>query len=208
VCAENSNGFSRLNEKGFVVFQGFEAFDDRMETVPIAGGLPGSPIDDQVLGIFRHLGVQVVHQHPERAFLAPAMGMQSGPARRPDGMVFRIHCHHDILHEKDKYIISCREFSNVPRLAYHASTNLIFREYFLTRIWLSTSKPTRFQSSRLGPETIPRTRLSIRLFINRRFSTFKIYLNNKDVQNLTSQSKNTLTEPNERIINNLEAAEV
>src|SRR5439155_16040515 len=45
---------------------------------------PRAAVHHQFLGSLRHLGVEVVHQHPERRLLNPAFARASGAPRRPN----------------------------------------------------------------------------------------------------------------------------
>ena len=59
--------------------------DDRVERLPAAGGAAGAAVDHEVLGVLGDLGVEVVHQHPQRGFLLPALAGDLGAARGADG---------------------------------------------------------------------------------------------------------------------------
>ena len=59
--------------------------DDRVEGLPRAGGLAGAAVDHQLVRLLGDLGIEVVHQHPERGFLAPAAAAERAAPRRPDG---------------------------------------------------------------------------------------------------------------------------
>ncbi len=59
--------------------------DDRVERLPGPCRPAGPAVDDQVVGILGHLGVEVVHEHPESRFLLPAAARHRGPAGRPNG---------------------------------------------------------------------------------------------------------------------------
>ena len=57
---------------------------DRVERLPAAGGATGAAVDHEVLGVLGDLGVEVVHQHPQRGFLLPALAGDVGAARGAD----------------------------------------------------------------------------------------------------------------------------
>ncbi len=57
---------------------------DRVERLPAAGGAAGAAVDDEILGVLGDLGVEVVHQHPQRGFLLPALAGQLGAAGGAD----------------------------------------------------------------------------------------------------------------------------
>ena len=67
------HGFARLHQERFVALEPLELADDRIERGPGAGGLPRAAVDHEVLGTLGDVGVQVVHQHPHRGFLLPAL---------------------------------------------------------------------------------------------------------------------------------------
>ena len=55
--------------------------DDRVERLPRACRAPGPAVDDEVVRILGDLGIEVVHEHPQRRFLRPAAAGQLAPAR-------------------------------------------------------------------------------------------------------------------------------
>ena len=58
----------------------------RVEAAPVAGGLAGAAVDDQVVGALGDLGVEVVLQHPQRRLRLPAAARSAvGAARGADG---------------------------------------------------------------------------------------------------------------------------
>ncbi len=79
---EDGDGLAGLHDQGFVVLEPPKRGDDGVERGPAARGAAGSAVDDQLVGPFRHLRVEVVHQHPERGFLRPAF---AGKRRTPRG---------------------------------------------------------------------------------------------------------------------------
>ena len=58
--------------------------DDRVEALPLPGGLAGAAVDDQLLGPLGHLRVEVVHQHPQGGLLRPALAGDRGAASGPN----------------------------------------------------------------------------------------------------------------------------
>ena len=42
----------------------------------------GAAVDDQILGTLGDLGIEIVHQHPQRGFLRPALAGERRAARR------------------------------------------------------------------------------------------------------------------------------
>ena len=73
-----------LYDQGLVVLELLKAGDDGPERFPVAGRLAGPSVDDQLAGALRDLGIEVVHQHPEGAFLRPALCVQACPSGGPD----------------------------------------------------------------------------------------------------------------------------
>ena len=55
--------------------------DDGVERLPGARRLAGAAVDDEVVGIFGDLGIEVVHQHAQGRFLDPALAGAFGAAR-------------------------------------------------------------------------------------------------------------------------------
>ena len=51
----------------------------------LRAALPDAAVDDQVVGVLGHLGIEVVHEHPQRRFLDPALAVQLGAAGSTDG---------------------------------------------------------------------------------------------------------------------------
>jgi hypothetical protein len=63
VRLENAHGLARLNEHRFVGLEFLERLDNLVETLPVARSLADAAIDNQILGPFGDLRVEVVHQH-------------------------------------------------------------------------------------------------------------------------------------------------
>src|SRR5919108_659382 len=72
VRAEHPHRLARLDQEGLVVLERPQRADDGVEGLPAASGPAGPAVHDQILGPLGHLGVEVVHQHPERGLLWPA----------------------------------------------------------------------------------------------------------------------------------------
>jgi hypothetical protein len=51
-----------------ISFQSPERLNDSVKAFPISGGAANPAIDDEVFGTLCHLGVEIVHQHPQRSF--------------------------------------------------------------------------------------------------------------------------------------------
>ena len=72
VGAEDPNRLARLDEQRLVVAQLAQRPDDRVEGIPGTRRAPPASIDDQLVGVLGHLGIEVVHQHPHGRLLLPA----------------------------------------------------------------------------------------------------------------------------------------
>ena len=70
--AEDSHRLPGLDEQGLVGLQGLQSVDDGIKTGPVARGFAGSAVDDELVGLLRHLRIEVIHEHPQRGFLRPA----------------------------------------------------------------------------------------------------------------------------------------
>ena len=87
--AENSNGLAGLNKQRLIVLQIPERLHDCMERFPASGRPAGAPIDDEVIWVLGHLGIEVVHQHPQGGFLDPALAGALRAARGADASMCR-----------------------------------------------------------------------------------------------------------------------
>ena len=83
--AENADGLSALHEQRLVLAEGEERPDERLQRVVVARCLARAAVDDQLLGLLRHLAVEVVEEHPKRRLRLPRAGVQRLSARRADG---------------------------------------------------------------------------------------------------------------------------
>ena len=59
--------------------------DDGVERLPAARRPPRAAVDDEVVGVLGHVGIEVVHQHPHRGFLVPAQAGDGGAGGRGNG---------------------------------------------------------------------------------------------------------------------------
>ncbi len=84
VGAEDADRLARLDEHRLVVGERAQRPAQRVEGVPRPGGTAGPAVDDEVVGAFGDLRVEVVLQHPERRLLRPPPTAQLGPPRRPN----------------------------------------------------------------------------------------------------------------------------
>ena len=85
VRTEDADRLAGLHQHRLVSLQGPQSADDRVEGLPAAHGATGAAVDNEVVGMFRDLGVEVVHQHAKGSLLPPAQASDFGAARGPDG---------------------------------------------------------------------------------------------------------------------------
>ena len=87
--AEDADRLAALDQQRLVVLQPPKRLDDPVVAGPVARGLAAAAVDDELLGTLRHLGVEVVHEHPEGGFLVPSLagdgGAPGGADRRVRG---------------------------------------------------------------------------------------------------------------------------
>ena len=62
--AEDADRLAALDEERLVLAELEQAADEGTKGLRVARGLPGAPVDDQILGPFCDLGIEVVEQHP------------------------------------------------------------------------------------------------------------------------------------------------
>ena len=89
---EHGHRLPGLHDQRLVVFQVFERLHDGPETLPVPGRLPRPSVDDELFGLLADLRIEVVHQHPERSLLRPALGLEFCPPWGSDLSVFIIFC--------------------------------------------------------------------------------------------------------------------
>ena len=83
--AHDADGPAGLDQHGLVLLQRGQGADHRVERLPVACGLARAAVDDQVVGALGVLGVEVVHQHPQRGLGRPRLGGQGRAAGCADG---------------------------------------------------------------------------------------------------------------------------
>ncbi len=97
VGAENANRLARLHQQGFVFIECLEGRNDAVEIVPGAGSAANAAIDHQLMRTLGHIGVEIVHQHAQRRFGQPALGVEFVSARRPDFALIMAWVRHGVL---------------------------------------------------------------------------------------------------------------
>ena len=79
---EDADRSTRLHQHRLVALQRAQRAHQRVETAPVARRAPGAAVDDEVVGPFGDLGVEVVLEHAQGALLGPAQRRQRRAARR------------------------------------------------------------------------------------------------------------------------------
>jgi len=85
VGLEHADRLARLYQERLVVLERPQRSHDRVERLPVPRRFARTAVDHEVVGPFRDVGIEIVHQHPHRGFLRPAFAGQRGAARRSDG---------------------------------------------------------------------------------------------------------------------------
>ena len=85
VSAEDGHRLAALDKQRLVVFQLAQAAQDGVEGLPVAGRPAAAAVDDQVLRVVGHLGVEVVLDHAIGGLLQPAFTVELGAARGANG---------------------------------------------------------------------------------------------------------------------------
>jgi hypothetical protein len=84
VGAEDPHGFAGLDQQCLIAAERSQRADDGVKRRPRPRGLARAAIDDQILRPLGDLGIQVVHQHPQRRFLLPTAARDDASAWRAD----------------------------------------------------------------------------------------------------------------------------
>ncbi len=79
---EDRHGLAALHDERLVVPKALERFDDAVERIPVPRSLPRAAVDDELVRLLRVL--EVVLEHAQDRFLAPALAPQAGTARGLD----------------------------------------------------------------------------------------------------------------------------
>ena len=81
---QHAHGLAALDEHRLVLAQLEQRPHQRAQRVVVARRFTRAAVDDQLLGAFRDLRVEVVEQHPQRSLRRPGARVQLDPARRAD----------------------------------------------------------------------------------------------------------------------------
>ena len=85
VGAHHADRLAGLHEQRLVVLEVAQGADDGVVRLPAARRLAGAAVDDEVLGALGVVGVEVVHQHPQRRLGLPRLRGQLGAGGGVDG---------------------------------------------------------------------------------------------------------------------------
>jgi hypothetical protein len=88
---EDAHRLAGLHQQRFVVPEIAQRADDGVKGRPVASRASGAAIDDQLIGLFGNLGIEVVHEHPQRRFLMPAVAGNLAAAKGADDRRMRGH---------------------------------------------------------------------------------------------------------------------
>ncbi len=71
MCAEHADGLAALHEEGLVFAELDQRTDERTQRLGIPRSLPGAAVDHELLRALRHLGIEIVEQHPQGRLCCP-----------------------------------------------------------------------------------------------------------------------------------------
>ena len=83
--AEDADRLAGGDQQRLVVLEAAKLGHDGVEGLPRPSRAPGAAVHDQVVRILGNLGIEVVHEHPQRRLLLPALAGELGAARRAHG---------------------------------------------------------------------------------------------------------------------------
>src|SRR5690606_35235932 len=82
---EDADRLARLDQQALVVTETLQRGDDRLEALPVPGGLADAAVDHELRRVLGNLRIEVVHEHPQRRLGEPAARAEPVAAGRPDG---------------------------------------------------------------------------------------------------------------------------
>src|SRR5947209_12610142 len=91
-------------------------------TLSLHDALPisGSAVDDQLVGLLRHLRIEVIHEHPQRGFLRPRSEEHTSELQSRQYLVCRL-----LLEKKNKFTSPSHKYSQI--LANHCGRQTSIR---------------------------------------------------------------------------------
>src|SRR6266849_4998293 len=93
--SENPHRLPRLHQQCFIRLHRLQRPHNRVKTFPVSRRLPRPAVHHQIFRLLRHLGIEVVQEHPQRRFLLPSFARILHPPRRakwPLGQSSLRHC--------------------------------------------------------------------------------------------------------------------
>jgi hypothetical protein len=73
MSTENADRLAGLDRECLIAIETAQRRDDPVEAFPVTRCTPDTTIDDEFAGLFGNVGVEVVHQHPQRCFRQPGL---------------------------------------------------------------------------------------------------------------------------------------
>ena len=93
VSAEHADWFAGLDEQRLVAFKPAQGRDDAVERLPVARCAPDAAIDHELARTFGDVGIEIVHEHPERRLGEPALGAEGRAVRAANHPFVVDACH-------------------------------------------------------------------------------------------------------------------
>ena len=84
VGAEHADRLAGLDEQRLIALEPAQRRDDAVERRPVARRPADAAIDDELARPLGDVGIEIVHEHPQRRFGQPALGAELGSAGRAD----------------------------------------------------------------------------------------------------------------------------
>src|SRR5215203_5212607 len=82
--SEHPDRLAGLHQQGLVPLELAQRADDAIEALPVPRGAPDAAVDDELLRLLGDLGIEVVHEHPQRRLGEPALRRHLGAPRTAD----------------------------------------------------------------------------------------------------------------------------
>ena len=84
VSFKDAHRLAGLHQQGFILFQHLKGGHNSVVALPVARRAPDAAVNHQLVGIFRDIGIEIVHQHAQRRFGEPAFRIEGSSARGAD----------------------------------------------------------------------------------------------------------------------------